>query len=156
MLPASCNNAIEDPLQMGSWASPQSNQNPTDILTTLLLCVYIPGNYHPVAANHIIQFSSVLQRICTLDHYLSVPYKVWINAFSTFGEHPPVNWPAIVDSIIHIGPIRKQLSSHLQSVTATWVDGRHKASTVDPALIGVCNNFFNDERKSFWLHGVSN
>ena len=42
MLPASCNNASEGPLQMGIWlGSARSNQDPRDILTAPLLCVYL-------------------------------------------------------------------------------------------------------------------
>ena len=85
MLPASCNNAIGDPPQMGSWAVHQSNQNPRCFcLITLYdmqgvldypITMYVPGNRPPVAANHMLQFSNVVRRICTFDGHHSATYK---------------------------------------------------------------------------------
>ena len=88
----------------------------------------VPGNHHPVATNHMLQFSSVVQRICTFDGHHSATYKGALNYSVPYEEYAPVNWFAVVDSILHISPIRKEISSHLQSVTATWVDGHHGAS----------------------------
>ena len=92
------------------------------------ITMYVPENCLPVAANRMLQFSSVLQRICTFDGHRFAIYKGTLEHLIPFKEDPPVNWLAIVDSVLHISPIWKEISSHLQSVTATWVDDHHGAS----------------------------
>ena len=47
----------------------------------------------------------------------------------------PVNWPAIVDAILDIGPVGKELSSHLQSVTATWFNTGSLCEDIPPLYI---------------------
>ena len=115
---------------MGSWAVHQSNQNPRCFcLSTIYgmqrvldypITMYVLGNCLPVAANHMLQFSSVVQRICTFDGHHSATYKGALNYSVPYEEHPPVNWSAVVNSILHISPIGEEISSHLQSVTATF------------------------------------
>ena len=101
--------------------------------------MYVPGNHLPVAANHMLQFSSVFQRICTFDGHRSVTYRGTLEHLIPFKEDPPVNWFAVVDSILYISPIGEEISSHLQSVTATWVVGYHGASVwVDTAYSWRC------------------
>ena len=129
---------------MGSSASPQSNQNPGEFFVQVQLDAFGGLSCNTSHLGPI----SPLQPIASFNFPVSSKENAHLPATALgpeVGECKlkvpqgeqllPVNWPAIVDTILDIGPVGKELSSHLQSVTATWFNTGSLCEDIPPLYI---------------------